>query len=127
LLENGIIPVVSPLGCDDDGEILNINADTVAIETALALQADKLILYSSIDGILDNNKEIIPEISLLEAKNLLSKDFIQGGMIVKLENCIRALEGGVGSIYIVNGLKDNQALTLIGQGKKIGTCLTKNY
>jgi acetylglutamate kinase len=124
LLENRIIPVVSPLGCDDEGEILNINADTVAIETALSLQADKLILFSGIDGVLNGKGELLTKICLSDLKKMLSEDFIQGGMVVKLENCIRALQGGVGSIYITNGLKNNQALTLINRGKKIGTCLT---
>ena len=99
----GIIPVIAPLGRDEKGNTYNINADTAAGAIAGALRASKLLLLTDIAGILDENKKLISSLSYEEAKKIISKNFILGGMKPKITTCIKAISQGVKQATILDG------------------------
>ena len=106
LLEKGYIPVVSTVGCDKDGNVYNINADTAASYIAGAMEAESLIAMTDIAGILrdkDDPSSLIPEIDLEDAKKLFDDGIISGGMIPKVECCIEAIKRGVKKVFIMDG------------------------
>ncbi len=106
LLEKGYIPVISTVGCDDKGNAYNINADTAAARIAGALGARRLIMMTDIAGLLkdkDDPSTLIPEITVHEAKELLSDGTIQGGMIPKIQCCVDAITHGVKNVIIMDG------------------------
>ena len=98
-----IIPVIAPIAIGTDGESYNVNADTVAGAIAASLHAARLILLTDVPGVLDQNMQLISQLSPDEVKNLMAKDIISGGMIPKLETCLTALDGGVDGAVIVDG------------------------
>ncbi len=111
--DSGFLPVVSCLGADQNGQILNINADTLAAELAISLQATQLISVSDVEGIyldIHDVSSCIPELSTTEAKELLSQGRLTDGMVPKVETALKVLEGGVGSVQICSGLKENALL-----------------
>ena len=111
--ESGWVPIVSCLGADSNGQILNINADTLAAELAVELKATRLISVSDVEGIyLDINdaSSCISELSTTETKALLSEGRLTNGMVPKVETALKVLEGGVGSVQILSGLKENAML-----------------
>jgi acetylglutamate kinase len=99
----GFIPVIAPLGVDADGLSYNVNADEAAGAIARALQAEKLILLTDIEGVKDASGKLIRQLSMEEARKLLSEGSIREGMIPKVECCIDALAGGVARTHIVDG------------------------
>ncbi|MBE6650413.1 MAG: acetylglutamate kinase [Ruminococcaceae bacterium] len=106
LLEKGYIPVVSTVGCDKDGNVYNINADTAASYIAGAMEAESLIAMTDIAGILrdkDDPSSLISEIDLEDAKKLFDDGIISGGMIPKVECCIEAIKRGVKKVFIMDG------------------------
>lgn len=106
LLANGYIPVVSTIGCDRDGNIYNINGDTAAAHIAGALNAERLIMMTDISGILRDKYDpssIIPELTTEEAVGLYDRGVISGGMIPKVDSCIKAIGMGVKNCVIMNG------------------------
>ncbi len=106
LLEKGYIPVLSTVGCDKDGNTYNINGDTAAAYIAGALNAERLIMMTDIDGILkdkDDPTTLIHEISLDETEKLYSDGIISGGMIPKVECCVDAIHKGVKTVVILDG------------------------
>ncbi len=106
LLANGYIPVVSTIGCDRDGNIYNINGDTAAAHIAGALNAERLIMMTDISGILKDKYDpssLIPELTTEEAVGLYDKGVISGGMIPKVDSCIKAIDMGVKNCVIMNG------------------------
>ena len=106
MLDRGYIPVVSTLGCDHEGNVYNINADTAAARIAGALQAECLISMTDICGILrdkDDPATLIPEIGVSEAPELERQGIISGGMIPKVECCINAIHWGVQKVFILDG------------------------
>ena len=106
LLEKGYIPVVSTIGCDNEGNVYNINGDTAAAHIAGALNAKRLIMMTDIAGILrdkDDLSTLIPEITVSEAKTLFSEGVISGGMIPKVDCCIEAIGKGVQKVIIMDG------------------------
>ncbi len=106
MLDRGYIPVVSTLGCDNEGNVYNINADTAAAKIAGALQAECLISMTDICGILrdkDDPSTLIPEIGVSEAPELVEQGIINGGMIPKVECCINAIHWGVQKVFILDG------------------------
>jgi acetylglutamate kinase len=121
LIGEGYIPVISPVGVDKNGVSLNINADTVAAEIAVRLKAEKFFLLTDVDGVLDENKRLIPSIKVEEVKSIMKKGFVQGGMIPKLECCSRAVKGGVKKAHIINGEMEHAILLEIFTHKGIGT------
>ena len=106
LLEKGYIPVVSTLGCDRQGNVYNVNGDTAAAYIAGALGAKRLIMMTDIAGILrdkDDPSTLISQISVRDARSLYDSGIISGGMIPKVECCIRAIDLGVKKVIIMDG------------------------
>ncbi len=106
VLEKGYIPVVSTIGCDDEGNSYNINADTAASRIAGKLQCESLISMTDIAGILrdkDDPSTLIPKIYVSEAPQLVAEGIISGGMIPKIECCIEAIRRGVKKVFIIDG------------------------
>ena len=102
-LKDGYIPVIAPLGTDKDNNNYNINADTVAGFIAGELKASKLLLLTDVAGILDQQNKLISSLSLNDAKNIIDKDFIEGGMKPKILTCIEAMQKGVTKSTILDG------------------------
>ena len=106
LLEKGYIPVISTIGCDAAGNTYNINGDTAAAYIAGALGAKRLIMLTDIAGVLmdkDDPSTLIPQLTVVEARQLLDKKIIAGGMIPKVECCVTALMRGVRKVIITDG------------------------
>lgn len=106
LLSNGYIPVISTIGCDASGNTYNINGDTAAAHIAGALNAERLIMMTDIDGILrdkDDPSTLIHEISIAETEKLYSVGIISGGMIPKVECCVEAIHKGVKNVVVMDG------------------------
>jgi len=126
LLDHGYLPVISSLGADDEGMVFNINADTIASEIAVQLQAEKLILLSDVDGIYltagDPNTKV-SRVTVTEAGELISSGAASGGMIPKLQSIILLLERGVHSAHIISGTKRNALLSEIFTDKGTGTMI----
>ncbi|MBR5731246.1 MAG: acetylglutamate kinase [Firmicutes bacterium] len=106
LLEKGYIPVISTIGCDAEGNTYNINGDTAAAYIAGALEAKRLLMLTDIAGVLmdkDDPNSLIPELTVMRARELFEKKVIAGGMIPKVECCITALKRGVRKAIIMDG------------------------
>lgn len=124
LSEKGYIPVVAPVGVGLDGESYNINADAVAGHLAAALKADKLIMLTDVEGIFGDPKDPSTLISALgteQALRMIRDGEISGGMIPKVEACIRALDAGVARTHIIDGRKMHSLLLEIFTDQGIGT------
>jgi len=119
------IPVVSPMGMDIEGEKYNINADTAAASIAKSLRSRRLLLMTDVSGVYDKNKELINEIKPAEAKNLIDKKIVEGGMIPKLLNSIDAVENGVKGVVIIDGRKLHSILYEIFSDEGSGTLIRK--
>ena len=124
VIEKGYIPVISTLGCDEDGNVYNINADTAAAKIAAALKAESLITLTDIAGILRDKNDpstLIPYITVAETKNLIKTGIISDGMIPKVECCTNAIAEGVKKVFIIDGRIPHAILieTLTDEG--IGT------
>jgi acetylglutamate kinase len=128
VIKQGYIPVVAPIGADENGDTYNINADYVASELAVALKADKFVLLTDVEGIYadpDSREEIISTLKLEEIQELIDRGIIEGGMIPKVECCARALKGGVGRTHIIDGRLAHSILLEIFTRKGIGTMVVK--
>ncbi len=126
LLEQNYLPVVSSLGADDEGHIFNINADTIAAEIAVSLQAEKLVLLSDVAGIYlepDKPETKISRISISEAEELIDTGAISGGMIPKLQNITNLLRRGVKSAHIISGTTRNALLSEVFTDFGTGTMI----
>lgn len=126
VLDKGYIPVISTVGCDAEGNVYNINADTAAARIAGMLKAESLITMTDISGILrdkDDTSTLISKINVSEAPRLYYEGVISGGMIPKVECCIEAIRRGVGKVFIIDGRVPHAILieTLTDAG--IGTML----
>ncbi|MBF0153046.1 MAG: acetylglutamate kinase [Magnetococcales bacterium] len=122
LLKNSeMIPVVAPVGVGTRGETYNINADHVAGHIAAALQAEKLILLTDVAGVLDANRNLIEQLSATEGVSLIDKGVINGGMIPKVETCLRACREGVSAAHIIDGRLEHALLLEIFTDGGIGT------
>jgi acetylglutamate kinase len=124
LLDHGYLPVISSLGADDEGMVFNINADTIAAEIAVQLQAEKLILLSDVDGFYLQPGDAQSKLSRLtatEADELISNGTATGGMIPKLQNITTLLRRGVHSAHIISGSKRNALLSEVFTDKGTGT------
>ncbi len=124
LLEKGYIPVISTVGCDDEGNVYNINADTAAARIAGELKAESFISMTDISGLMrdkDDPDSLIKKINVSEATTLIRSGVIQGGMIPKVECCIDAIRQGVQKVFIIDGRIPHAILieTLTDEG--IGT------
>jgi acetylglutamate kinase len=121
--QDNFIPVVAPVGVSEEGEALNINADLVAGALASALQAEKLILLTDIEGVKDQNGQLVSELSVSQATKLVDRKVITGGMIPKVSCCIKSLSSGVKSAHIIDGRVQHAVLLEIFTDKGVGTVL----
>ena len=124
LLDRGYIPVVSTLGCDEEGNTYNINGDTAAAYIAGALGAERLIMMTDIAGVLRDKNDpstLIPRLTIDEAVALFDEQIIAGGMIPKVECCIDAIHRGVGSAIIMDGRVPHSILMEILTDEGAGT------
>jgi acetylglutamate kinase len=119
-----LIPVIAPIGLGDGGETYNINADTAAGAIAGALAAKKLIMLTDVEGVLDQRRRLISRMTQDEARRLIEDGTASGGMIPKLETCLRALDAGVEAAHILDGRLPHVVLletfTEAGVGTKLG-------
>ena len=124
LLEKGYIPVISTVGCDEEGNAYNINGDTAAASVAGALNAERLIMLSDIPGVLrdkDDPGSLIREMTILEAAKLRDDGVISGGMIPKVECCVDAIRKGVKKVIIMDGRVPHSILMEILTDEGAGT------
>lgn len=121
LEKGGFIPVISPIGVGNSGEAFNINADYVASAIASALQAEKLILLTDVQGIKDKKGNVISTADKKDIKKLIDNGTISGGMLPKVQACTRAIEGGVKKTHIVDGRVPHCLLLEIFTKQGIGT------
>ncbi|MGA7955078.1 MAG: acetylglutamate kinase [Gloeobacterales cyanobacterium] len=129
LLEAGYIPVISSVSSDGTGQAYNINADTAAGELAAALEAEKLILLTDTPGLLqqkDDPNSLIHQLDLHKARHLIETGIVGGGMIPKLQCCIRALAQGVRSAHILDGRLLHSLLLEIFTDEGVGTMLVSS-
>ena len=128
LLEKGYIPVVSSLGCDDDGNTYNINADTAAAALAGALGAERLIMMTDINGIRADENDpasLIREMSVYEARLLIVEGIVHNGMIPKVECCISAIDQGVDRVVIIDGRVPHSVLMELLTDEGAGTMVRR--
>ena len=104
------VPVIAPVGVDEDGNTYNINADSVASAVAVAVGAKKLILLTDVAGVLDKNGELISSMTLHQAAHALEQGVVTGGMIPKIKCCLEAVDGGVSKAHILDGRIENVIL-----------------
>ncbi|MDO8644725.1 MAG: acetylglutamate kinase [bacterium] len=115
------IPIIAPIGVDDAGEALNINADLMAGGIAKALQAEKLVLLTDIEGVKDADGKLISLAHETEIKRLIEEKVIHGGMIPKVTSALEALDGGVKSVHIIDGRVQHALLLEIFTDEGVGT------
>ena len=123
LASDQYIPVIAPIGTDSDGNSYNINADTVAAAVASAMQAEKLILLTDVEGVKDKNDEVIYEVHESEIQPLIDDGTISGGMIPKILGCLEAIEHGVTGVHIIDGRVPHCLLLEIFTKTGIGTLI----
>ena len=119
------VPVVAPLGLDKNNQVFNINADTAAGAIAKKLKARRLIIMSDIEGVLDNNNKLIPEINTDKVNELIKNETIFGGMIPKIKNCLDVASNGVRGVVIIDGRKNHSILFELLSEKGSGTLIRK--
>ena len=126
LLEKDFLPIICPVGLDDEYNTYNINADDAACAIARAMKAEKLAFLTDIEGVYKNPKDsssLISELEVTEAKKLIEEGYIGGGMLPKLQNCIDAIENGVSRVHILDGRIPHCLLLEIFTNKGIGTAI----
>lgn len=128
LANDQCIPVIAPIGTDDEGNSYNINADTVAGAVAAAVKAEKLILLTDVEGIKDANDKVIYEAHKDEINDMIADGTISGGMIPKVNGCIEAIDSGVAGVHIIDGRIPHCLLLEIFTKSGIGTLIkSDNY
>lgn len=121
--EELFIPIISPIGVDQEGQSLNINADTVACEIAKSLKAEKLMLLTDVKGVLGASKDLIADVDTKEVKALIADGTISGGMIPKIESALDSIRNGVGSVTILDGRVQHAILLEIFTDRGLGTLI----
>jgi acetylglutamate kinase len=121
LVEQNMIPVVAPIGLGEDGGTYNINADTAAGAIAAAVDATRLLMLTDVEGVLDKEGRLVPEISVPEAHSLIQDGTISGGMIPKIETCIDAVQGGAQGAVIIDGRVQHGVLLELFTSHGMGT------
>ncbi|WP_394824052.1 bifunctional glutamate N-acetyltransferase/amino-acid acetyltransferase ArgJ [Pendulispora albinea] len=122
LLDQGYLPVISPVGLGQDGQSYNLNADTVAAGVAVAVGAEKLIYLSDVPGILENG-ELLSELTVLDLQEKIRSGTVQGGMAVKSDSIVRALNGGIKAVHVLDGRTPHSIIAELFTDKGVGTIL----
>lgn len=126
ILGGNAVPVISPLACDDQGNVFNVNADSIAEAVARSFKAEKLIIMTDTDGILKDAKDpasIVSYADIEEIEQLKASGALSGGMLPKVEGAIAALKGGVRRAHIINGIRAGALLTEIFTNAGCGTMI----
>ena len=129
LLDKDFLPIVCPIGMDDDYNTYNINADDAACAIAKAMKAEKLAFFTDIEGVYKDANDpssLISELTVSEAKQLVEDGDVTGGMIPKLLNCAGAIESGVNRVHILDGRTPHCLLLEIFTNKGIGTAILRD-
>ena len=124
-LNDGYIPVIAPLGIDNNNNIYNINADTVAGALAVSLKSRRLLLMTDVEGVLDENEKLISEIKPAEAEKLIYNQTVHGGMIPKIRTCINAVNNNVRGVVIIDGRRPHSILFELFSDQGAGTLIRK--
>ena len=128
VINNGYIPVIAPIGVDDEGSSYNINADSVAAAVAAAAEAEKLILLTDVEGVKDEKGNIVYEAAGEEIFRMIREGIISGGMIPKVTGCMDAIAAGVKGVHIIDGRIPHCLLLEIFTKSGIGTLIkSENY
>ena len=117
------VPIIAPLGLDKNDQTYNVNADTAAGYIAKKINARRLIILSDVEGVLDNNKNLIPEINSESIKDLIDNETITGGMIPKINNCLDVASNGVKGVVIIDGRKNHSLLFELLSDEGSGTLI----
>ena len=117
------VPVIAPLGLDENNQAYNINADTAAGSIAKKIEARRLIIMSDVEGVIDSNKKLIPEINSQSIKDLINDEVVTGGMIPKINNCLDVACNGVKGVVIIDGRKNHSILFELLSDKGSGTLI----
>lgn len=125
IMRSDLIPVVAPIGLGRDGATYNINADTVAGAVAGAMRATRLLLLTDVAGVHDAGGNLVPRLTVAEAKDMIAKGVITGGMIPKIETCIDAVERGVEGVVILDGRAPHAVLIELFTEHGAGTLITR--
>lgn len=123
--KSDLIPVIAPVGISREGETLNINADTFASALAARMQAKRLILLTDVAGVLDENKKLIPQLTIEEARAMIIAGTINGGMIPKIEGCIEVVEAGVEGVVVIDGRVPHCVLLELFTEHGVGTLVRR--
>ena len=125
IIQKDFIPIVTPMGLDQEGQAYNINADTAAGALARSLKSRRLLLATDVEGVLDKNEKLISEIRSNEAEKLVNDQTIHGGMIPKIKTCIEAVNNGVRGVVIIDGRKPHSILFELFSDLGAGTLIRK--
>ena len=117
------VPVIASLGLDENDQTFNINADSVAGAIAKELKARRLLILSDVEGVLNEDKKLIPEINSDQAKEMIKDGSISGGMIPKIDNCLDVAKNGVKAVCIIDGRKNHSVLFELLSDKGSGTLI----
>ena len=117
------VPVIAPLGLDESNQTYNINADTAAGSIAKKIEARRLIIMSDVEGVLDDNNKLIPEINSQSIQDLINNETVTGGMIPKINNCLDVASNGVKGVVIIDGRKNHSILFELLSEKGSGTLI----
>ena len=123
IINENQVPVVAPLGINENNQTFNINADTAASAIAKELKARRLLIISDVEGVLDKNKKLISEINSKKAKEMINNGIISGGMIPKINNCLDVASNGVKGVVIIDGRKPHSILFELFSDKGAGTLI----
>mgnify|MGYP000223958712 CR=1 FL=1 len=123
--KSDLIPVIAPVAISRTGETLNVNADTFASALAARMQAKRLLLLTDVAGVLDENKKLIPSLSIEEARAMIKSGAISGGMIPKIEGCIEVVEAGVEGVVVIDGRVPHCVLLELFTEHGVGTLVKR--
>jgi acetylglutamate kinase len=124
-VKNKKVPIIVPMGLDENNNIFNINADITAGAIAKTISSRRLLLMTDVEGVLDIEKKLVPEINTKDAEKMINDQIINGGMIPKIKTCLDAINNGVTGVVIVDGRRSHSILFELFSDKGAGTLIRK--
>jgi acetylglutamate kinase len=124
-VKNKKVPIIVPMGLDENNNIFNVNADTAAGAIAKTIRSRRLLLMTDVDGVLDIEKKLVSEINTRDAEKMINNQIISGGMIPKIKTCLDAINNGVTGVVIVDGRRSHSILFELFSDKGAGTLIRK--
>ena len=124
-VKNKKVPIIVPMGLDENNNIFNVNADTAAGAIAKTIRSRRLLLMTDVDGVLDIEKKLVSEINTKDAEKMINDQIISGGMIPKIKTCLDAINNGVTGVVIVDGRRSHSILFELFSDKGAGTLIRK--